>query len=86
VNVLFSECGVLLVKCSVIVMSSSCTWDEFRCSIIMAIVSDIGTLLKFPCQCYVRCDGLVQVAQFCRLSLGMMRSGLKEGENHPEPF
>jgi len=77
--VLCSECGVFLVKCSVTVMSSSSNFDEFRCCQIRAMVSDIGTLLMFPCQCCVRCGELAQVAQFCSFSVGMMRSGLMEG-------
>ena len=48
VNVLCSECGVFLVKSSVTVMSSSCSLDEFICCQIRAMVSDIGTLTKFP--------------------------------------
>jgi len=86
VNVLCSECGVFLVKCSVTVMSSSSNFDEFRCCQIRAMVSDIGTLLMFPCQCCVRCGELAQVAQFCSFSVGMMRSGLMEGGgDHPDP-
>jgi hypothetical protein len=48
VKALCSECGMFLVKCSVTVMSSSCSLDEFRCCQIRAMVSYIGTLIKFP--------------------------------------
>lgn len=75
VNVLCSECGVFLVKSSVTVMSSSCSLDEFICCQIRAMVSDIGTLTKFPWECCVRFRELAQIALFCSFSLGMMRSG-----------
>jgi hypothetical protein len=84
VNILCSECGAFLVKYSVAVMSFSCSLDEFRCYQIRAIMSDTETLLKFPWECCVRCDELAQVAQFCSSSLGMMRSWVDGGGDHPD--
>lgn len=69
-NVLCSECGVFLVKCSVAVMSSSCSLDEFRSCQIRAIVSDIGTLIKSPWECCVRCGALAQLRSFVAFPLG----------------
>lgn len=75
VNVLCSECGVFLVKCFVAVMSSLCGLYEFRCCQITSMVSDIETLLKFPCQCCVCCGELAKLRSFVVFPLGWSGQG-----------